>query len=58
MNPAWEAIFGISLLDTIFEGHLIGQVVRDSWKVDEGGAARAFAKALAKAEVSKELEGF
>jgi len=56
LNPAWEAIFGISLLDAIFEGHLLAQIVRDSWKVDEAGAGRAFAKALAKTEVASELE--
>lgn len=56
LNPAWEAIFGISLLDTLFEGHLLARLVRDSWEADEAQAAKSFAKALTRAEVAKELE--
>jgi hypothetical protein len=55
-NPAWEAIFGMSLLDALFEGHLLSRVVRDGWNVDEQQASKTFAKALAKAEVAADLE--
>lgn len=55
-NPSWDALFGISVLDSLFEGHLLSAVVRGGWEVDEGGAAKGFAKALAKAEVASELE--
>ncbi|MEZ0229527.1 MAG: hypothetical protein ACAI25_12930, partial [Planctomycetota bacterium] len=56
LNPAWEAVFGISLLDALFEGHLISKLVRDTWTDEESIAAKNFAKALTRAEVSKELE--
>ena len=56
-NPGWEGIFGISLLDAVFEGHLLSKIVRASWDLDEKGIASQFAKALARAEVAKELEG-
>lgn len=55
-NPSWDTVFGISILDSMFEGHLLATVVRASWVVDEGGAAKGFAKALAKSEVASELE--
>jgi hypothetical protein len=60
-NPAWEAIFAISLLDTLFEGHVLARLARDAWGVNaaetEAHAAKSLAKALSRAEVSKELEG-
>jgi hypothetical protein len=56
VNPAWEAVFGISLLDSVFEGHLMSRIVRDSWDLDETQIAKALARALARAEVAAELE--
>jgi hypothetical protein len=56
-NPTWEAIFGISLLDSLFEGHLMSRLVRASWTDEEAQAAKSFAKALSRAEIAKELEG-
>src|SRR5262249_13535845 len=55
LSPAWDAIFGISVLDSLFEGHLLSGLVRSQWDVDAGGAAKHFAKALAKPALAKEL---
>ncbi len=54
-NPSWEAIFGISVLDAFFEGHVLSRLVRDSWVVDEAQVARSFAQAFARPEVAKEF---
>jgi hypothetical protein len=54
-NPAWDAVFGISVLDALFEGHILAATVRESWTVDEPRAAKSFAKALARPEVASEL---
>lgn len=55
-NPIWDAIFGLTLLDHMFEGTVFARLARESVSPDEGNAAKSFAKALAKAEVSKELD--
>jgi hypothetical protein len=55
-NPGWEAIFGISVLDALFGGVVFSRLARAALVVDEAEASRAFAKALARAELAKELE--
>ena len=55
-NPVWDTVYGLSVLDMAFEGTIVARVVRDELSPDEGWAAKAFAKALAKAETGKELD--
>src|SRR5579883_628639 len=55
-NPGWEAIFGISVLDALFGGVVFSRLARAALVVEETEASRAFAKALARAEIAKELE--
>jgi hypothetical protein len=56
MNPAWEAIFGMSVLDAFFEGHILSGLVRGSFSIDEGQVAKSFASAFSRSEVTNELE--
>jgi hypothetical protein len=57
-NPIWDAIFGLSVLDILFEGVVLARLARETVAAaaDEGLAAKSIAKALAKAEVGAELD--
>lgn len=54
-HPFWDILFEVSLSEAILSGHFLIQLVLAEHPVDEAEAGRAFTKALAQGDLSREL---
>ncbi len=54
-HPFWDVLFEVSLSEAVLSGHVLTHLVTESLEVDPAATAKAFARALAQEELSREL---